>query len=133
MATSASKKKKLDQGQRRLSFTGGDLLLAGLGLEETQTHESDLPRSRRGGVDYWIVFAEHHWRTKYAWIEVKEDRVYCRYCLHSHASTRNKSCKFVTKLLLAFGLINWQNMMHLIPISLLLPCIASTRKDNLNH
>ena len=34
-------------------------------------------------------------RKKYPWIQARSDGIYCAYCSHSHASTRNKSGKFV--------------------------------------
>ena len=37
------------------------------------------------------LFAELDWKKKYPWIQARSDGIYCAYCSHSHASTRNKT------------------------------------------
>ena len=94
---SSSKKLKLDPRQRRFELQN-DLLLTGRTsntTDEQDLDDGDTQRTRRGVVESWRSFTELEWKKKYPWIQARFDGIYCIYCSHSHASTRNKSGKFV--------------------------------------
>ena len=95
---SSLKKCKLDQGQRRLSLGNSGLLITDCETENTDAQKQDCytQQLRRGVVESWRTFAELDWRNKYPWIQAKEDGIYCIYCSHDRATTRNKSGKFVS-------------------------------------
>lgn len=103
---SSSKKLKLDPRQRRFELRNNNLLLTDgtsnttdeQDLDDGDTQhldDGDTQRTRRGVVNSWRSFTEFEWNKKYPWIQARLDGLYCIYCSHSHASTRNKSGKFV--------------------------------------
>ena len=40
---------------------------------------------------------ESRWKTKYAWLEVQGDGIYCVYCHHTTLGGRSKQSKFADK------------------------------------
>ena len=86
-------KRKIDRGQRRLSFTS--TLTTDHPVEEAEG-STPPPQKRRGVTDSWKSFAKISWRKKHFWLLVKSDRVYCLYCSHSHTCARNKTGIFAT-------------------------------------
>ena len=94
---SSTKKLKLDPRQRRFELRNDELLLTGgaSSISDDCDQDDSMQHKRRGAVDSWRLFAELDWKKKYPWIQARSDGIYCAYCSHSHASTRNKSGKFV--------------------------------------
>ena len=99
LVMSSSKKLKLDPRQRRFELRNNNLLLtdgASNTTDEQDLDDGDTQRTRRGVLESWRSFTELEWKKKYPWIQARFDGIYCIYCSHGHASTRNKSGKFVT-------------------------------------
>ena len=62
--------------------------------------EEEVDRStRRGLVSSWRQFANPSVCSRFPWIDVRNDGIYCVYCNHAcvHGSTRSGSTIFVTE------------------------------------
>ena len=88
----AAKRTKLVKGQRTLF---------GNSVEMTTSSSLDVtpPAKRRGVVDSWRSFNQAKWKTKYPWIEIRHDGVYCSYCRKgaTRGASRSGSESFISK------------------------------------
>ena len=109
------KKRKLDPNQHLLKITRDGSLEMSSKEDPMQQddcsdegHESATARSdhaaKRGDVGSWREFAESRWKTKYAWLEVQGDGIYCVYCRHTTLGGRNKHGKFADKPISLLGM-----------------------------
>ena len=60
----------------------GQMTLFGIHMEPADISSSDMTAiaKRRGMVDLWRCFGQAKWRTKYPWLNIRHDGVYCLYC-----------------------------------------------------
>ena len=84
---------------KRAKLVKGQTILWGNSVEMMKSSSLDVtpPAKCRGVVDSWRSFNQAKWKTKYPWIEIKHDGVYCSYC--RKGATRGASIGVVASLL----------------------------------
>ena len=106
------KKLKLSEGQQRLGmnfFTSQESIESNsdtdrpcsesssfVKLDAGSFGESESSSSRRGTTTSWRSFGESKWRDIYPWLLLKEDGLYCQYCIHNKHEVRSRSGVFIT-------------------------------------
>ena len=103
------KKLKLSEGQQRLcmnSFTSQESIQSNSDTHRPCSESASVKlgvsffgessSSRRGNTTSWRSFGESKWRDIYPWLLLKEDGLYCKYCIYNKHEVRSRSGVFIT-------------------------------------